>query len=338
MSYPGKMLEDSLCDPAAITMAARQLMGTICVAGGADCPLFASRADALAILERVKSDPSVTIRLTSDADRLPHYSMLTDEDYANLDRDGVFHRKRDLDVLQRLGLTPGDTRRSRYLYELLLQRIETPDGICAYNTPGWEGCPLARGGFYELARSNGSRNLVFDRVAGEKAEARKSSIARIRNDPVLRIRPHHLMCMSCWYGAGQVCSPRSDDTLDVLWERISTDPDLEIMLVEGNCEACHCCDGFHPASTRCVHACGLIRDYKKDLDIFQKLGLLPGARMNARKLLGRIFQCIPSTREVCGYGTGVVTGQEWKICGGPEGNTGYRLARESIPPLLSTAG
>jgi hypothetical protein len=104
--------------------------------------------------------------------------------------------------------------------------------------------------------------------------------------------------------------------------------------VEGNCEACHCCDGFHPESTRCVHACGLVRDYKKDLDVFQKLGLMPGARMNARDLLRLIYERIPSTRDVCGYGDGVVTGQEWQICGGPEGNAGYTKAREIVPPQL----
>jgi len=335
MSYPGKMLKDGLCDGPAVEMPARQLLGTVCVSGGADCPLFKSRDEALAILERVKNDPALTIRLTSDADRIPHYTALGAADYANLDCEGVFNRKRDLDVLQNLGLVPGDTRRSRYLYELLLERVETPNGICAYDTPGWEGCPLACSGAYEKARSAGSRKIVFDRTDEDKAQARKPSALRVRTDPVLRIRPHHLMCMSCWYGGSQgEPAPRNNDTLDELWERIRTDPEVEIILVEGNCEACHCCDGYHPASTRCVHACGLIRDYKKDLDVFQKLGLMPGARMNARELLKLIYERVLSTRDVCGYGTGMVNGQEWRICGGPEGKAGYVRSREIVPPLL----
>ena len=324
------MLNDGLCDAAAIEMPARQLLGTVCVLGGADCPLFPRKQDALAVLDRVRRDPAVSIRLTSDADRIPHYTMLTTDDYSRVDRDGVFNRKRDLDVLQRLGLTPGDTRRSRYLYELLLERVETPDGICACDTPNWEGCPLARSGAYDKVRAGGWREIVFDRTEGEKAEARRLSVERIRNDPVLRIRPHHLMCMSCWYGASLGEGERGNDTLDEVYQRIRRDPDVQIMLVEGNCEACHCCDGFHPESTRCVHAGGLIRDYKKDLAVFQKLGMMPGDRMNARALLKLIYERIPSTTDVCGYGAGETTSQEWRVCGGPEGNAGYRKARETL--------
>ena len=330
MSYPGKMLNDGLCDAPAIEMPARQLLGTVCVLGGADCPLFKKREYALAILECVKADPAIRIRLTSDADRIPHYSTLAPEDYAKLDTQGVLNRKRDLEVLQRLGLTAGDTRRSRSLYELLLTRIETPDGICAYDTPGWEGCALARSGAYESVRAKGWKEIVFDRTAEDKAEARRLSVQRVRTDPVLRIRPHHLMCMSCWVGGSGGEGERGNDTLDEVYKRICADPDVQIMLVEANCEACHCCDGFHPDSTRCVHACGLIRDYKKDLDVFQKLGLMPGATMNARELLMLIYDRIPSTTDVCGYGTGEVTAYEWRVCGGPTGNQGYLKARETV--------
>ena len=330
MSYPGKMLGEGLCDLPAIEMPARQLLGTMCVCGGADCPLFASRERARAILDRVKCDPAASIRLTSDADRIPHYTALDVDDYTRIDREGVFNRKRDLDVLQRLGLAPGDTRRSRYLYELLLQRLETPEGICAGDTPNWEGCPLARSGAYESVRARGWQEIVFDRPAEYKARARTRSVERIRRDPVLCLRPHHLMCMSCWYGVTLGAVDRSDDTLDEVCARIRRDPEVEIMLVEGNCEACHCCDGFHPESTRCVHAGGLIRDYKKDLDVFQKLGLMPGDRMKARDLLRLMYERIPSTLDVCGYGTGVATGQEWTVCGGPGGNPGYARAREIL--------
>ncbi len=337
MSYPGQMRNDGLCDPPALEMLARQLLGTVCVAGGAECPLFVSKDQAAAMLGKVRSDPTATIRLTSDADRIRHYQSLTETDFAAVDRDAVFNRKRDLDVLQRLGLAPGDARRARYLYELLFERIDTPDSICAYNTPGWEGCPAARSGIYESIREKGWRELVFDRNEKEMARARRESSRRIVSDPVLHVRPHHLMCMSCWYGSTGGGDARTNDTLDLLWTRISTDPDVEIMLVEGNCEACHCCDGFHPETTRCVHTCGLIRDYKKDLDIFQKLGLMPGDRMNARALLSLLFERIPSTRDVCGYETGVVTSREWEICGGADGNRGYERARREVLAEMMSA-
>jgi hypothetical protein len=330
MSYPGKMPHDGLSAAPGIAMPARQLLGTVCVFGGAACPLFQRQEDARGVLARVRADPALAIKLTSDADCVPHYTRLGTDDYARLDRDGLLNRQRDLGVLQRLGLVPGDTRRARYLYELLLQRIETPVGICGYDTPNWEGCPLARSGAYERARTQGSSRIVYDRPAADKAEARRQSVERIRNDPVLRIRPHHLMCMSCWAGGSGGAGGRGNDTLDEVYKRICRDPDVEILLVEGNCEACNCCDGFHPDSTRCVHAGGLIRDYKKDLDVFQKLGLMPGAKMNARELLRLIYERIPSTVDVCGYGNGVVTGQEWTVCGGPDGNPGYAKARQTL--------
>ena len=47
-------------------------------------------------------------------------------------------------LINRQLLSAGDTRRARYLYTLLFERIETPDGLCAHDTPGWEGCPQAR--------------------------------------------------------------------------------------------------------------------------------------------------------------------------------------------------
>ena len=106
MSYPDKMLNDGLCNPPALEIHARQLLGTVCALGGADCPLFKKKEDAMAVLDCVKRDPAVSIRLTSDADRIPHYSLLSLDDYAQVDREGVLNRKRDLDVLQRLGLVP----------------------------------------------------------------------------------------------------------------------------------------------------------------------------------------------------------------------------------------
>jgi len=329
MSYPLKMIDGSLCDAPAVDISARQLLGAVCVAGGAQCPLFRTQEDAREVLKLVKGDPAATIRLTSGADRVPHYTLLQTDDYERLDREGVLNRKRDLDVLQRLGLSPGDTRRARYLYELLLQRVETPFGICAHDTPRWEGCPLARSGAYESVRAKGWKEIVYDRPREDMSDARRLSAERIRKDPVLQVRPHHLMCMSCWVGGTGGEGDRDNDTLDEIWRRICSDPDVEIMLVEGNCEACYCCDGFHPESTRCVHAGGLLRDYKKDLDVLQRIGMMPGDVMNARELLKLIYERVTSTTEVCGYGTGQATSQEWSVCGGSQGNAGYAKARET---------
>jgi hypothetical protein len=135
------------------------------------------------------------------------------------------------------------------------------------------------------------------------------------------------MCFSCWYDGGKGQSPRSNDTLFEIWQRIRKNPDIPVTLVEGTCMACDCCDGFYPGNGRCVHGCGMIRDYKKDLDVFQKMGLMPGATMKGREVFALLFEKVPSTRDICGFGDGVVRSEEWKICSDPQGNPGYANTR-----------
>ena len=322
-----KAASDGLC-AAAITIRAHQLLSIVCVQGGAKCPLM-DAAKAGEVLRKLGADPAIAIRLESNADQIPHYTVIGPEVRAALDTQEVLNRKRDLDVLQRLGLAPGDTRRARYLYELLFERIATPKGLCAHDTPGWEGCPLAKSGAYEGVRAGGWPAVVHSRTKQECDQYRQRNVERINTADRLFVRPHHLMCLSCWYAGDKNQSPRPNDTLFEIWQRIRREPDVPITLVEGACMACDCYDGFHPGNGRCVHSCGLIRDYKKDLDVFQKLGLMPGATMKARELFALLFQRIPSTRDICGYGDGIVRSEEWKICGEPTGNPGYAATRQT---------
>lgn len=318
---------DGLCN-AAINIRAHQLVSLVCVLGGAKCPLIEA-GKAREILKRLGSDPTTAIRLMSNADEIPHYAALGPGAKASPDTQEVLNRKRDLDVLQRLGLAPGDTRRARYLYELLFKRIETPKGICTHDTPGWEGCPLAKDGAYERVRARGWKAVVYCRTDQEREQYRRRNVQRIETGDRLFVRPHHLMCLSCWYAGGKSKSPRPNDTLFEIWQRIRREPDVPITLIEGTCMACDCCDGFHPSTGRCVHSCGLIRDYKKDLDVFQKLGQMPGATMKGRELFALLFQRISSTRDICAYGDGIERSEEWKICSGPDGNPGYAATRQT---------
>jgi hypothetical protein len=314
---------DNLCEPA-ITIDARQLLGLICRKGGAECPLIDAER-AAEVLDRLASDPAVSIRLVSDAEELPHYTCVE----GGGEPGDALNRMRDLKLLQKLGLCPGDTRRSRYLMELLFKQIETPRGICAFDTEGWEGCALADSGAYESVREAGWREVVYCRSDEEMAEYRERNERAVAEDEALFIRPHHLMCMSCWYSGGQASGTRPNDTLAEILERIQSEPDVPITLVEGPCEACDCCDGFHPDSGRCVHAGGLIRDYLKDLEVFQRIGLKPGDTRPAREILRLIYDRIESTSEICGYGDDEATSNEWGICGGPGGNAGYARTRET---------
>ncbi len=339
---------DGLCRPA-LTIRACRLLGAVCRRAGLDCPLLPPEG-AQPLLDRIARDPTAAIRLTSDADEVVHHTQefgdmtqLSRTELGSCPRipppspspvpchpsPALVVRKRDLDVLQRLGLLPGDTRRARYLYELLFARIETPDGICAFDTPGWEGCALARSGGYERIRAQGWRAMVHARTQEEMDASRRESVRRIEEGDRLYIRPHHLMCLACWYNGGESKGPRPNDTLFEICERIRREPSVPITLIEGTCEACYCCDGYDPETTRCTHGGGLIRDFKKDLDCFQKLGLAPGATLPARELFDLLFDRIPSTRDVCGYGDGIVRSEEWRICGDPTGSPGYARTRET---------
>jgi hypothetical protein len=317
-----KSSSDGLCK-ASLSIRAHQLLSLVCIHGGAKCPLM-DAAKAREVLQRLGADPTTAIRLISNADEIPYYTSLVSGAKPVPD---VLNRKRDLDVLQRLGLAPGDTRRARYLYELLFQRIETLKGLCAYDTPGWEGCPLAKSGAYERVRAQSWKAVVHLRTDDERAQYRRRNVERIETGDRLFVRPHHLMCLACWYAGGKNKSPRPNDTLFEIWQRVRREPDVPITLVEGTCVACDCCDGFHPSNGRCVHSCGLIRDYKKDLDVLQKLGLMPGATMKARDLFALLFERIPSTRDICAYGDGIVRSEEWRICSSPDGNPGYTATR-----------
>ncbi|NIA13162.1 MAG: hypothetical protein GWP08_03705 [Nitrospiraceae bacterium] len=322
-----KRIPDGVGKPM-VEIEARQLLGLVCTKGGLTCPLIEPGC-AHAILARLGKDPTLPVQLNSNADTVPHYTTLTSEDYAQRDPDDAFNRKRDLDVLQRLGLLPGSIRRARYLFELLFARIDTPGGICVYDTPGWEGCPHARNGAYERIREEGWQAVVHARTKKEMRAFRERNVERIRNGEQLYVRPHHFMCLACGYAGGENDAPRPNDTLYEILERIRRQPDVPVTLVEGCCEACDCCDGFHPGNGRCVHTCGLIRDYKKDLDLFQKLGLQPGDTLRACDFIDLLFERIASTREICGYGDGIVTSEEWTICSGPEGNPGYEKTRST---------
>jgi hypothetical protein len=317
--------DDGLCNPA-ITMRPCHLLSTVCILGGAKCPLI-EEGKAKMITDRLKVDPTTAIRLSTDVDEIPRYTLLRIEDHASPDTTDIFNRKRDLDVLQRLGLAPGDTRRARYLYELLFSRINTTLNICSYNTPGWKGCELAHSGAYEKIHAKGWQAIVYQRSKAEMADFRQRNENDIKTADRLYVRPHHLMCFSCWYDGGKGQTPRSNDTLFEIWQRIKSNPEIPVTLVESTCMACDCCDGFHPQNGRCVHSCGLIRDYKKDLDVFQKMGLMPGSTMKAKEVFALLFEKVTSTREICGYGDGIVRSEEWRICSDPNGNPGYARTR-----------
>lgn len=282
------------------------------------------------ILAAVRNDPKIPVRLRLNAQSVYRYQNPgTAEDTSE---GGLFNTKRDLDVIQKLGLVPGDARPALDMFERLLANVPTAKGICGYEkvtAETWRGCDRAGSGDYEKGHTLGIQAIIPPRDAQEKAEFKKTSAAAIYQAKRLRIRPHHLMCMSCFYG-GHIdkLAPIKEDNLFEAIDAIHKNPDVPVTLIRGTCMICPPCSHYDPKTRFCLGGRSMaLRDQKKDLDVLQKLGLKYGDTLPARKLYDLLYERIPSTRDICGWGDGQKRAPEWSICGDPEGNETYRKAR-----------
>jgi hypothetical protein len=240
--------------------------------------------------------------------------------------------KRDLDILQLMGLVPGDTRPGWELFLRLLQKVESTVSLCANGrsrSATWRGCPDARGGDFNRLKKAGIDNLFSPRSSKEKAKAKRVSAKDMYNASILRIRPHHLMCMACFHGGRGTLAPIAEDNLFEAIDIIRRNPSQPVELIQGCCMICVPCSHYDPATNQCVRCNSMsLRDEKKDLDLLSRLGLSYGVILPARVLYRRLFRTIRSTKEICGYGDGQIRSWEWTICSnGPNGNESYRKAR-----------
>ena len=282
------------------------------------------------ILAAVRSDRKTPIRLRCNVDTVYRYQNPgAGEDTPEGE---LFNAKRDLDVIQKLGLVPGDARPAVDMFERLLANVPTAKGICGYGTvtaETWRGCARAERGSYEKGHALGINAILPPRDEQEKADFKKTSAAAVYRAETLRIRPHHLMCMSCFYGARMdKLAPIKADNLFEAIDVIQKSPDVPVTLVAGCCMICPPCSHYEPETNLCLGGRSMaLRDQKKDLDVLEKLGLKYGDTLPARKLYELLYERISSTRDVCGYGDGEERAPEWRICGDPEGNETYRKAR-----------
>ena len=226
-------------------------------------------------------------------------------------------RRKDLDVLQRLGLNFGDTRSARDLFTRLSTTIKNLDGICRYpeNPYGkWPECELADGSCY----IKGNKQLRYAQNPDEMKTLKISSCKEIDEADHLVIRCHHLLCITCFAGRGNNTVPLAEDNLMEAWMKFRENPDIPVKLVEGPGECCICppCHSYIPSRGICVASCHL-RDRKKDLDTFVALGLSPGDTLPARELYKRIGERIPKSSIICGYEKD--TSFEWTSCSGTKG-------------------
>jgi hypothetical protein len=282
------------------------------------------------ILREVRKNPIIPVTLRCNVDSLYRYQNPgRSEDTPGGD---LFNDKRDLDIIQKLGLVPGATRPALEIFGRLFRSITTTQGICWYNkitSPTWKGCAQASSGDYEKGHAKGIEAVISPRSEDEKDRAKKQSSKAMYKAEILMIRPHHLMCITCFHGGKEEIHPIKEDNLFEAIDIMQKNPVIPVTLVPGCCMICPPCSEYNAEIGLCIGTSGMgLRDQKKDLDVLQNLGLEYSSTMPARQLYNLLFKKIQSTRQICGYNDGTVRGPEWSICGDPEGSEAYRKGRE----------
>ncbi|HPM79863.1 MAG TPA: hypothetical protein PLF81_04160 [Candidatus Anammoximicrobium sp.] len=305
-----------------------QLMCVICRLG-AGCTGDLGDPRLTAILEAVRQDPKLPVTLRCNVDTVYRYQ---NPGHAEDTAEGeLFNAKRDLDIIHKLGLAPGDTRPAIDIFERVLAKIPQTRGICGYETQTsdtWRGCTQADSGNYEKGHKLGIHAIIPPRDPAEKAQYKKTTAAAVYQAKTLQIRPHHLLCMSCFHGGKDKLAPISEDNLFEAIDAIQKQPDIPVTLIAGVCMICPPCGKYDPVNKLCVGGRSMaLRDQKKDLDVLQKLGLKYGDTLPARKLYKLVFERISSTRDICGYGDGETRAYEWSICGSAVKDDAYQKAR-----------
>ncbi len=275
------------------------------------------------VWQRIQENPEIHLTLVGAFDEV---GARTERFYRQTPMD----RRKDLDVLQRLGLCYGDTRTARDLMARIVSAVPDLQGVCKYpeNEYGvWPECPLSDGAYY----AKGKNPLPWAQNPEQMRVQKLRSCRELAETDRVFIRAHHLLCIVCYIGRGNNETPLAEDNLYEAWVKFRENPDIPVTLIEGPGECCICppCHGYHPERGVCVAACHL-RDRKKDLDTFVALGLSPGDTLTARELYRRIYEKIPRAAIICGYETD--NSPEWASCGSARAG-GYEngLAHGVIP-------
>lgn len=308
-------LEKSNFNTERIEVEPRILLCINCKRGGGDILCYKIINE---LIERIKNNPELHITMKGAFDEVGARTEL-------FYKQTPAERKKDLDVLQRLGLCFGDTRTARDLFLRISKNIPSLKGICEYypNEYGtWKECSLARKDYY----IKGNKPLPNAQSPEIMAKYKESSCKAIEESNNIVIRAHHLLCIICYAGRENNDVPLPEDNLLEAWVKFRENPDIPVTIVEGPQLCCICppCHGFVQDRGLCVAACHL-RDRKKDLDFCVAVGITPGETYTARELYRRIGKKLKDNKIVCGYD--VDTSPEWTSCGGT-GSEVYRRGFE----------
>lgn len=234
----------------------------------------------------------------------------------------LFNLRRDLTILQRLGLTPGSAFPATDLIRLFVNGLTECSDVCGapqHHTEIWQGCKFATTGNYERGLKEVLSVLGGIRSKSQRITCKQETAPQMYQHEILEIRPHHLLCMICFLDGKTLeeLQPIDEDHLYEALEICQKNPSIPIKLVAGPCMICPPCHGFDPDSGTCSAAFGMgLRDQKKDLDTLRQLGLKYGDVFPAVELYKLIFDRVENFTAICGFTNARRTGPAWTVCSG----------------------
>ena len=123
----------------------------------------------------------------------------------------------------------------------------------------------------------------------------------------LNIRPYQLMCMVCKIGAG-FTSDLDNARLNEILKAVREKSYIPLRL---RCNVTSIYAYQNPGRDEDTPE-GELFNVKRDLDILQRLALVPGSTMPAMDLFDLLLANIPTAEGICGYGE--ITSNTWKGC------------------------
>lgn len=307
-----------------------QLMCMICWLKGKNDrkPNAEKHKKLFAILHK---NPLQLIRLCCNVDAYYHYQNPGTAD--NTPEGEWFNVKRDLDIMQKLGLVPGDVRTAHELFNRIAAKIKESGNICGIkdvSAKKWKSCAFAGCGDYEKGIAENVIAEIFPpRSPAEINNERKLGTDEIEKAEIINLIPMHLMCLACHYKDGKDFKYIEDDLLFEVWEKLRKNPAIPVRLVRKDCMGCKSCFLFNPKFKMCLHGGKIgaeLRQLHKELNILQILDLEFGDILPADKLFRLVKEKIPSNYRICAYNSGIITAPEWNICSHeikPEGTENY---------------
>lgn len=322
-SCQGPCQAATLSTPAAcpgITLRPYQVLCIFCALGEKGSP--PKEGPLASAMESIRKNPDIPLTLCANAGDVFVYQ--DPGTAADTPQGNDYNRKRDLDVLQRLGLPPGITLPARILLRHAIKKIPTVAGLCAYETvtsAGWKGCAKAASGAYEKGLAKGINAMIPPRTDEEMAQEKAASIRKLYQAKEVTVRPHILVCAVSQYGGGTRPPFKPDNLPELLDVILHKNPDLVIRFARGaDWMMCAPCPSRVPGLNACV--CGPIGsgglyNELKDLNVLQRLGLTFESRMKARELYRLLLDKIPTPAGVCALANrdNAVESLWWDPCG-----------------------